>query len=49
MSAAGTSRSGSVGWYDEVHLHDDHESINMGNAPIDLVWVTLKEGCATTS
>ena len=42
-----TSRSetGSVGWYGPVELSADHESVNSGDDPIDLIWVTLKSGC----
>ncbi len=41
----GRSSAGSVGWYGPVHLSEDHESVNMGDKPIELIWVTLKEGC----
>ena len=41
--------AGSVGWFGPVNLSDDHESVNMGQDPIDLIWVTLKDGCAATS
>ena len=40
------SETGSVGWYGPVPLHADHESMNSGNQPIDLIWVTLKSECA---
>ena len=36
---------GSVGWFGPVDLSEDHESLNAGDAPIDLVWVTMKETC----
>ena len=39
------SPNGSVGFYGPVSLEDDHESVNSGTEPIDLIWVTLKEGC----
>jgi len=34
---------GSVGWMDAIPLSEGHESGNTGDAPIDLIWVTLKE------
>ena len=40
-----TSPTGSVGWFGPVSLAQDHESVNSGTEPIDLIWVTLKEGC----
>lgn len=42
---SGFSETGSVGWYGPVPLSADHESVNAGDAPIDLIWVTLKTGC----
>ena len=39
--------TGSVGWFGPVHRSEDHESVNSGTEPIDLIWVTLKDGCAT--
>ncbi|MEM7287890.1 MAG: hypothetical protein AAF480_16175 [Actinomycetota bacterium] len=39
------SPTGSVGWLGRVDLEDNHESVNSGTEPIDLIWVTLKEGC----
>ena len=33
---------GSVGWMDPIPLSDEHNSGNTGDAPIDLIWVTLK-------
>lgn len=39
------SPDGSVGFYGPVNLDQDHESVNSGTEPIDLIWVTLKEGC----
>lgn len=45
----GRSPAGSVGWYGPVHLSEDHESVNMGDMPIELIWVTLKEGCTGSS
>lgn len=41
----GGAAAGSVGWYGPVDISEDHESVNIGNAPVDLIWVTLKEGC----
>ena len=41
----GWSETGSVGWYGPVELSADHESVNSGDEPIDLIWVTLKSGC----
>ena len=41
----GRSETGSVGWYGPVELSADHESVNSGDEPIDLIWVTLKSGC----
>ncbi len=45
----GHSSAGSVGWYGPVHLWQDHESVNMGDKPIELIWVTLKEDCVGSS
>ncbi|MEM7226978.1 MAG: hypothetical protein AAF495_28675 [Pseudomonadota bacterium] len=42
---SGYSADGSVGWYGPVPLSADHESVNSGDEPIDLIWVTLKDGC----
>ena len=39
------SEAGSVGWFGPVRIEDDHESINIGENPIELIWVTLKEDC----
>ena len=39
------SETGSVGWYGPVSLSADHESVNSGDDPIDLIWVTLKSEC----
>ncbi|MDA0994811.1 MAG: hypothetical protein O3A13_14420 [Proteobacteria bacterium] len=36
------SETGSVGWMERIPLSEEHESGNTGDAPIDLVWVTLK-------
>lgn len=43
---SGWSETGSVGWYGPIDLSQDHESMNSGNEPIDLIWVTLKSECA---
>ncbi len=37
------SADGSVGWMDPVDLSVGHESRNIGNNPIDLIWVTFKK------
>ncbi len=39
------SQTGSVGWYGPVPLSAQHESVNSGDEPIELIWVTLKQGC----
>jgi predicted metal-dependent enzyme (double-stranded beta helix superfamily) len=33
---------GSIGWMDKIELSEDHESGNTGEAPIELLWITLK-------
>lgn len=37
------SPDGSVGWMRSVDMSEGHESGNIGHAPIDLIWVTLKD------
>jgi quercetin dioxygenase-like cupin family protein len=37
------SKTGSVGWYRAIPLSQQHQSGNAGAAPIDLVWITLKQ------
>jgi len=37
------SEDGSVGWMEPIPLSEGHESGNTGDAPIDLIWVTLKD------
>jgi len=37
------SETGSVGWMERIPLSEGHESGNTGDAPIDLIWVTLKD------
>jgi len=44
----GFSETGSVGWYGPVELSANHESVNSGDEPIDLIWVTLKSECGKT-
>lgn len=36
------SADGSVGWMAPIELSEGHESGNVGDRPIDLIWVTLK-------
>ncbi|WP_299846228.1 hypothetical protein [uncultured Roseovarius sp.] len=43
--SSGYSPAGSVGFYGPVDLSEDHESVNSGDIPADLIWVTLKDGC----
>jgi len=38
-----TSPTGSIGWYPAHPLSDQHQSGNVGDEPIDLIWVTLKQ------
>lgn len=42
----GFSPAGEVGFYGPVELSEDHESVNSGQSPAEVIWVTLKEGCA---
>ncbi|SLN10852.1 hypothetical protein ROA7450_00045 [Roseovarius albus] len=49
QTSTGSYPAGSIGWYGPVSLAEDHESINMGENPIELIWVTLKEGCQATT
>ncbi len=42
------SEDGSVGWTDAIDLSEQHESGNVGDTPIDLIWITLKR-CAPAS
>jgi mannose-6-phosphate isomerase-like protein (cupin superfamily) len=32
-----------VGWMQTIDISQRHESRNVGNEPIDLIWVTLKQ------
>ncbi len=43
---SGFSPAGSVGFYGPVDIAEDHESVNSGDAPVELIWVTLKESCS---
>ncbi len=36
------SKDGSVGWMEAIDPSEQHESGNVGDTPIDLVWITLK-------
>ena len=40
--SASISEDGSVGWMDAIPLSAGHDSGNTGDAPIDLIYVTLK-------
>jgi hypothetical protein len=42
-SSGNPSADGSVGWMEAIPLSEGHESGNIGDTPIDLIWVTLKE------
>ncbi len=44
---SGYSPAGEVGFFGPVDLSEDHESVNAGDTPAELIWVTLKEGCAS--
>jgi hypothetical protein len=37
------SADGSVGWMAPIDISEGHESGNIGDQPIDLIWVTLKK------
>ena len=36
-----SSKTGSIGWYHAVALSEQHQSGNVGDSPIDLIWITL--------
>ena len=36
------SETGEIGWMERIPTSEGHESGNTGDAPIDLIWVTLK-------
>ncbi len=42
------TEDGSVGWTDAIDISEQHESGNVGDTPIDLIWITLKR-CAPVS
>ena len=33
---------GAVGWMDTIDLGEEHDSGNIGDTAIDLIWITLK-------
>lgn len=43
---SGYSSTGFIACYGPVGLDEDRLSVNAGKEPIDLIWVTLKTGCA---
>jgi quercetin dioxygenase-like cupin family protein len=42
------TEDGSVGWMEAIDISQQHESGNVGDTPIDLIWITLKS-CAPMS
>jgi hypothetical protein len=36
------TEDGSVGWMEAIDISEQHESGNVGDTPIDLIWITLK-------
>ena len=43
QSATTSQRAdGEIGWMDAIDISEEHESGNVGDTTIDLVWVTLK-------
>ena len=41
--AGAGSPDGSIGWYHPIDISEEHQSGNVGDAPIDLIWITLKK------
>jgi hypothetical protein len=41
-SALSVRADGYVGWMDAIDISEEHESGNVGDTTIDLVWITLK-------
>ena len=35
---------GAVGWMDAIDISEEHDSGNVGDTTIDLIWITLKQG-----
>ncbi len=35
-------KDGSVGWMEAIDISEQHDSGNVGDTPIDLIWITLK-------
>ena len=41
-STTSVRADGAVGWMEAIDINEEHESGNVGDTTIDLVWVTLK-------